>query len=123
MRAAVTHLEDARGAQPGMTIQGLADKLHVRIDHRGAQTAGTIEINRADGVTDSIGMDAQFPGDGADSSMLGVEVVTDLHTGFRTHHLISHLAGGMRGKGSTQWLLRPQKAQRRNGTARFSGPL
>jgi hypothetical protein len=38
-------------------------------------------------VTDSIGVNAQFSGDGADFPMLGVKVAADLHTGFWIDHL------------------------------------
>jgi hypothetical protein len=42
-------------------------------------------------------VNAQLSGDGADFPMLGVEVTTDLNTGFWTHHLVVILIAGAPG--------------------------
>jgi hypothetical protein len=99
----------------------LAHELQIGIGDGRTKRTGTIEVVGPNSVTDSIGMNAQLSGDGADFPMLGVEVVTDLNTSFWTHHFGRHPDRGMRGKGSTKWLLRPQSMQRKNATVRCEG--
>src|SRR5215471_8298927 len=67
-----------------------------------------------DGVADSVLVNAQLAGDGADLPMLGVKVTANLDVGFRIDHLVFSLDRGIRGKGSTKWPLRPQRIQHNN---------
>lgn len=115
------HLIDTRRTQPGMTVQSLANKLQVGIGDRVAQRAAPIEIVGADGVTDSVGVNAQCLGDGADFPMLGIKITANLGVGFWTYHFGCHPDRGIRGNGSTNRPLQPQWMQYRNGTAFFSG--
>ena len=115
------HLIDARGAQPRMLAEGLAHELHVRVRDTGAQRLSAVEAVRLDGIANGIGMNAEFSCNGADFPVLGVKITANLYVSFRADHLFSLPKRGLRGKGSTKRLLRPQTMQRRNGARPFSG--
>lgn len=68
--ALANHRVDARGAQPRMTVQRLANEPQVGVGDRGTQGAGTIAVVGPDGVTHSIGVNAQFSGDAASNGNL-----------------------------------------------------
>ena len=84
--AVANHLVDARSTQARMLVEGVADKLDVGIDDRRSQRFGTIEAFAFYRVANSIGVDAQFTGDGADFPVFGVKVAADLRADFRTDH-------------------------------------
>ena len=119
--ALLDHLIDARGAQPWMLIQGLANELHVGIGDTGAQRLGAVEPVRFDGMTNGLGVHVEFSCNSADFPVFSIKVTANLHVGFRADHLFSLPDREIRGKGSTNRPLRPQTTQRRNATGRFSG--
>ena len=73
------------------------------------------EAVRFDGITNGIGVNVQFSGNGADFPVFGIKITADLYVRFRADHLFSLPKRGLRGKGSTNRLLRPQTMQCRNG--------
>ena len=64
--ALADHLINARGAQPRMLAEGLANKLHGRIGNRGAYRLSAVEAVRFDGIANGIGMNAEFSCNRAD---------------------------------------------------------
>jgi hypothetical protein len=118
--ALVDHLINARGAQPRMLVQSLANELHIGIGDTGAQQLGAVEAIRFDGVTNGVRVNVKFACDGAYFPVFGVKVTANLDMRFRSDHLFSLPKRGIRGKGSTNRLLRPQTMQRRNGADRIN---
>ena len=110
--AVPNHLEDARGAQPRMLIESLANKPNVRIDDGRTQRRCAVEALALDGMANGIGMNVQFTGNGANLPVFDVKVAANLCAGFRTDHDTTHFLGGVRGKGSTNRPTRPQIRQR-----------
>jgi len=80
------HVVDARGTQAGMTFQGLANELQVGIGQTRTQSSGTVEPLTLDGMAHGIGMEVQFPSNGADLPMLRVEPMTNLRSRFVADH-------------------------------------
>lgn len=105
-----------------MLVQGLANKVHVRIGQARTKRLATMETFRFDGIANSIGMNVEFTRDGADFPVLGIKIAADLHACFGVNHLRSLLNREVREKGSTNRPLRPQTVHRRNGSDRCSGP-
>jgi hypothetical protein len=104
-----------------MLVQGLANKVHVRIGQTGMQSWSTVETFRFNGVANGIGVNVEFTRDSAYFPVLGIKIAADLHARFRVHHLRSLLNREVGGKGSTNRPPRPQTIQRRNGTNRCVG--
>jgi hypothetical protein len=84
--AVANHLVEARGAQSGILLQGLTEECDVGIDEGRPQWLHAAEAFRLDGVSDGIGMDAQFTCNRADFPMLRVKVAANLRAGFLADH-------------------------------------
>src|ERR1019366_1108292 len=69
-----------------MLFQGLTKECDVGIDEGRPQWLHAAEAFRLDGVSDGIGMDAQFTGNRADFPMLRVKVAANLRSGFLADH-------------------------------------
>jgi len=110
--AVANHLVDARGAQAGMWIEGVANELHVGIDDGYPQRLGVPEAFALQCIANGVWVDAQFTGNGADFPVFGVKVAANLRTDFRTDHAMAHFRCGIRGKGSMKRPVRPQIWQR-----------
>jgi hypothetical protein len=95
--AVANHLIDARAAEPWMLFQCEANERGIGIDNERSQWLRAFEPLAFDGVANSVGMDAQLTGDGADFPVLGLKVAPDLSTDFWADHERSHLRLGMRG--------------------------
>src|ERR1035438_4659387 len=75
------HLEDARGAQPRMLIESLANEPNVRIDDGRTQRRCAVEALALDGIANGIGMNVQVTGYSADLPVFDVEVAANLRAG------------------------------------------
>src|ERR1019366_8884024 len=69
-----------------MLFQGLTKECDVGIDEGRPQWLHAAEAFRLDGVSNRIGMDAQFTGNRADFPMLRVKVAANLRAGFLADH-------------------------------------
>jgi hypothetical protein len=69
-----------------MLLQHLAHKRQIRIDNGGPQRLGVLEPLHFNGAPHGVGVDVQSGCNRADFPMLGVEIVANLHAGFRTDH-------------------------------------
>jgi hypothetical protein len=99
----------------------LADELHVRVGDRGKHRLCAVESVRFNSITDGIGVNVQFAGNGADFRVLGVKVTANLHARLRADHVFLLMHRGYRGNGSANRPFRPQTTQRRNANGGFSG--
>src|SRR5580700_5489704 len=120
--AVANHLVDARGAQARMLIESVTNELDVGIDDGYSQRLGVVEAFALDRVANSVWMDAQLTGNGADFPVLDVKVAANLRAGFRTDHEIPHLRCGIRGNGSMKRPARPQIRQCSHNAGCLSSP-
>src|ERR1017187_9009242 len=90
--AVPNHLEDARGAQPRMLIERLANKPNIRIDDGRTKRRCAVETLALDGIANGIGMNVEFTGNGADLPVLDVKVAANLRASFRTDHEMASLS-------------------------------
>src|SRR5437899_161051 len=104
-----------------MLIESLANEPHVGIDDRRAKWLYGIEAFALDSTANSIGMNVEFTGNGADLPMFNVEVAANLRAGLRTDHEEIHFLRGVRGNGSTRRPTRPQNRQRSGKTGGAAG--
>ena len=118
--AIASHLINTGCAQARMLLQGLANELQVRIHDGGAQGRCAAEALRLDGQANGVGMHAQFTGNGANFPVLGVEVMANLHTGFRTDHKKDSLSFWNMGKWVNQTSGSTAKAAAQPRSWRFS---
>ena len=82
----MNHLEEAGSAQARILLQGLAQKIKVRISEAVAQPGMATEAIGVERSADGIGMQVQFRRNRADLPMLGVKQVTDLNDLFIGNH-------------------------------------
>jgi hypothetical protein len=85
--AGANHLEQSCGAQTGMLLQGLAEKIQVR---SGEGVTGPARVSaktiRFQGAPDGVGMAAEFGGNRADLPVLGVKQMADVYNLFVRDH-------------------------------------
>lgn len=85
--AAVTnHRVDTGGSQTRMRFERLLNEAEIRIGDRAAHRLRAFEALRLDCVPHRVGVYVEFPRDGADLPMFGVEEAADLSSGFRRNH-------------------------------------
>jgi hypothetical protein len=82
----VNHLEEAGSAQARILLQGLAQKIKVRIREANARPGLAPEAIGVQRGAHGIGMQVQFRRNRADLPMLGVKQVTDLSDLFIGNH-------------------------------------
>jgi hypothetical protein len=86
-------------------MQDLADKRQVCIGDAGAQRVGVVEAVHFQGMANGVRVEAKGLGNGADSPMLGEELMPDVSARlFIDHDSRNLLSAGVRGKGSTKRL-------------------
>ena len=76
--ARVDHLEEAGGAQAGILLQGLAQKVEVRIGEAVAQPGMAAKALGVERGAHGIGVQMQFRRNRADLPMLGMKQMTDV---------------------------------------------
>ena len=84
--ARVNHLEETGGTQAGILLQGLAQKVEVRIGDTVAQPGLATKALGVERGAHGVGVQMQFRRNGADFPMLGVKQVTDLSDLFLSNH-------------------------------------
>ena len=82
----MNHLEETGGTQAGILLQGLAQKVEVRIGDTVAQPGLAAKALGVERGAHGVGVQMQFRRNGADFPMLGVKQVTDLSDLFLSNH-------------------------------------
>src|SRR5262249_53183469 len=114
------HLVDARGTQPGITLQGLTDELYIGVGHQGTKRLDTIELLGIQRMADRVRVQSELLRDSANFPMFGIEPMTDLCLQVAAEHV--HLRK-IRGNGSTKRPRRPQRTQRSKPWCRSRAPF